>query len=114
MSQESVPKEIIYYVTAQGEEPFIQWLDGLSDRRSRNRIRTKIHRVSLGNLGDHKSVGDGVFELRLDYGPGFRVYCGFEGDALVVLLCGGDKSSQEKDIQLAQTYWEDYRSRDDA
>ena len=114
MAPESVPKEITIYITVDGEEPFTKWLEGLSDKRARAKIRTKIDRVSLGNLGDYKSVGNGVVELRVDYGPGYRIYCGFEGQTLVILLCGGDKDSQDKDIQQAQTYWADYRSRENA
>ncbi len=114
MAPESVPKEITIYITVDGEEPFTKWLEGLSDKRARAKIRTKIDRVSLGNLGDYKSVGKGVVELRVDYGPGYRIYCGLEGQTLVILLCGGDKDSQDKDIQQAQTYWADYRSRENA
>jgi putative addiction module killer protein len=62
-----------------------------------------------GNLGDHKSLGDGLFELRVDHGPGYRVYFGRDGDRLVVLLCGGDKSRQVKDIETAREYWAEYR-----
>lgn len=114
MAPESVPKEITIYTTVDGEEPFTKWLEGLSDKRARAKIRTKIDRVSLGNLGDYKSVGKGVVELRVDYGPGYRIYCGLEGQTLVILLCGGDKDSQDMDIQQAQTYWADYRSRENA
>ena len=114
MAPESVPKEITIYITVDGEEPFTKWLERLSDKRARAKIRTKIDRVSLGNLGDHKSVDKGVVELRVDYGPGYRIYCGLEGQTLVILLCGGDKDSQDKDIQQAQTYWADYRSRENA
>ena len=71
-------------------------------------------RVRLGNLGDCRSVGNGVFELRIDFGSGFRVYFGQEGNDVVVLLCGGDKGSQEKDIHKAKEYWSDYRSRENA
>jgi len=65
-----------------------------------------------GNLGDCKSVGDGVFELRVDYGPGYRMYFAQKGQTLVILLCGGDKRAQEKDIQRAKQYWHDYKLRD--
>ncbi len=114
MPSESNPKEIKIYMTADGEEPFSEWLDGLHDKKVRARIRTRLDRVRLGNLGDHKSVGEGVVELREHHGPGYRIYCGRDGDTLVVLLCGGDKGSQERDIQQAIEYWSDYRRRGDA
>lgn len=71
-------------------------------------------RVEAGNLGDYRSVGEGIFELRIDYGPGYRIYFGQIGITIVLLLCGGDKSTQEQDIRKAIEYWEDYRSRHDA
>ena len=69
--------------------------------------------VKLGNFGDARSVGDGVHELRVHAGPDYRVYFGREGDAVVILLCGGDKGSQERDIERARDYWRDHRSRVD-
>jgi len=68
--------------------------------------------VRLGNFGDCKSLGDGVFELRMTFGPGYRVYFGREGEQVIVLLCGGDKSTQDKDIGRAKAAWTDYRSKD--
>ena len=73
-------------------------------------IRKRLNRVRLGNLGDAKAVGNGVFELRIDFGPGYRVYFGEQKGAIVVLLCGGDKSTQQKDIQVAKEYWSDFLS----
>lgn len=114
MSSECSPKEIKIYETEDGKEPFSEWFDGLSDRKARAKIRTRLDRVSLGNLGDHKSVGEGVVELREHYGPGYRIYIGQDGDKMVILLCGGEKDSQEEDIQRAHKYWSDYRRRGDA
>ena len=71
-------------------------------------IRKRLNRVRMGNLGDCRSVGDGVKELRIAFGPGYRVYFGEDGETIVVLLCGGDKSSQEADIRRAKEYWIDY------
>ena len=85
-----------------------------SQLRARAKIRARLDRVEEGNLGDYKSVGEGVFELRIDYGSGYRIYFGQEGSRIIILLCGGDKSTQAQDIRKAQEYWEDYRSRDDA
>lgn len=106
---EAVPKELRIYVTENGREPFAEWLASLRDSRARAKIRVRLDRVSLGNLGDCHSVGDGVQELRIDYGPGYRVYFGQEGTTIVLLLCGGDKSTQARDIEIAQAYWREYR-----
>jgi len=76
--------------------------------RVRALIRKRLNRVRMGNLGDCRSVGDGVKELRIAFGPGYRVYFGEDGETIVVLLCGGDKSSQEADIRRAKEYWIDY------
>lgn len=78
------------------------WLDGLRDRWAKARIEVRLRRLSLGNPGDVKSVGDGILELRIDHGPGYRVYFMRRGVLLVLLLCGGDKSSQQKDIAQAK------------
>jgi putative addiction module killer protein len=106
-------QEVRVYARSDGSEPFSQWLRGLRDGPTRNRIRQRIARVRLGNLGDVRSVGEGVQELRIPVGPGYRVYFGRSGDAVVILLCGGDKSTQPRDIERARDYWRDYRSRDD-
>lgn len=76
-----------------------------------DRIVRRVERLHLGNFGDHRSVGEGVQELRIPIGPGIRVYFGRQSEAIVVLLCGGDKHSQRSDIRLAQLYWKDFRSR---
>ena len=81
---------------------FIDWLGALRDVRARARIAKRIDRIADGNFGDAKSVGDGVSELRFAFGPGYRVYYVQRGDVVVILLCGGDKSSQERDIERAK------------
>lgn len=73
-----------------------------------------MNRVSLGNLGDYLSVGEGVSELRIDYGSGYRIYFGQIGKTIILLLCGGDKKTQAKDIEIAKKYWRDYRRRENA
>jgi putative addiction module killer protein len=88
-------------------------LDTLKDRDAQGRILARLERVRLGLLGDYKSVGDGVSELRIDTGPGYRVYFGQHGGTIVVLICGGSKASQKKDIVAAKAFWNDYRSRKD-
>lgn len=108
---EAQEREIDYYETESGERPFQDWLLSLRDRAGRGIIKTRIDRVSLGNLGYCDPVGEGVMELKVDVGPGYRVYFGQVGNKLVVLLNGGDKSSQAKDIKTAHAYWADYRRR---
>ncbi len=106
-------KEIEIYLTEKGKAPFSDWLESLSDIRARAKIRMRLDRLRLGNFGDSKSVGDGVFELRVDFGPGYRVYYGLVGVQIVLLLCGGDKSSQKKDIRLAKNYWKNFVGNDE-
>ncbi len=102
------PREIRRYTTAEGKVPFTDWLESLRDRNVRVRIKSRLDRVEQGNLGDFKSVGEGVFELRINYGPGYRVYFGQVGLTIVVILIAGDKSTQEQNIQQAIEYWKDY------
>jgi len=82
-------------------ELFAKWIDGLRDIRARARIQARIERLALGNPGDVKSVGEGVSELRIDYGPGYRVYFKKRGNTVIVLLAGGDKRTQRGDITTA-------------
>ncbi len=91
-----------------GRRPFEEWLDELNDQRAVARVLARLARVRQGNLGDCKSVGEGVSELRVDYGPGYRVYFGQKGRTLVVLLCGGDKRTQDRDIRLAKLFWREF------
>ena len=103
---------LLEYLTADGRSPFNDWLLGLKDIRVRARIRAKLDRVSLGNFGDYASVGGGVFELRMFFGPGYRVYFSLEEDQVVLLLHGGTKASQQRDIRKAKSLMTDYRKRD--
>lgn len=111
---EAQPREIRRYITPDGKIPFAEWLDSLRDRRAKAKIRERLKRVSLGNLGDYRSVGEGVFELRIDYGSGYRVYFGQIGSTIVLLLLGGDKSTQERDIRQAKEYWAEYEESENA
>jgi putative addiction module killer protein len=97
--------------TADGRSPFGAWLDRLRDGQARARIASRIDRMQAGLRGDWKAVGRGVFELRMDCGPGYRVYCGQYSKTLVLLLCGGDKRTQKRDIEVAHGYWQDYQAR---
>ena len=108
---EAVPRLLEEFVTAEGRSPFSEWLNELRDRRARARIRVRLDRVSLGNLGECRPVGGGVHELVIDYGPGYRVYFGVTGNRIVLLLTGGAKGTQQRDIEQARAYWADYRSR---
>jgi len=82
-------------------EVYVKWLDGLRDIRARGRVLARVERLAAGNPGDAEPVGEGVSELRIDYGPGYRVYYKQQGRELVILLAGGDKSSQSRDIKAA-------------
>lgn len=88
---------------------FDRWLRKLKDRRAAARVQVRIDRLAAGNPGDVKPVGNGVSELRIDYGPGYRVYYLQDGDRLIVLLCGGNKASQDKDILAAKQIAEDWK-----
>lgn len=88
---------------------FDRWLTGLRDRRALARIAARLDRLAAGNPGDVQPVGDGVSELRIDYGPGYRVYFTRRGPVLVILLCGGDKSSQDRDIRQAKALAEEWK-----
>jgi putative addiction module killer protein len=103
--------EIVYYVDNRGEIPFEEWLDGLSDTQAIVRVMTRIERLKLGNFGDAKPLRDGVSELRIDYGAGYRLYYSMIGKRLVLLLCGGDKRKQKVDIKNAIGYLKDYKRR---
>ena len=88
-------------VEARQTERFVRWLAGLRDLRARAKVLARIERLIGGNPGDVKSVGGGVSEMRIDYGPGYRVYYATRGSELIVLLAGGDKRSQSRDIKTA-------------
>ena len=100
--------EIRYYVAASGAEPFAGWFTEL-EAVARAKVTRAIARMEQGNFSNAKGVGEGVLEYRIDFGPGYRIYFGRDGDALVILLCGGTKKRQQRDIDRAQAYWRDYR-----
>jgi putative addiction module killer protein len=108
---DNYPHTIFYYLTDRGGKPFKEWLDCLKDIVARQKVRIRLDRVRLGNLGKNRSVGEGVYELKIHYGPGYRVYYGLKQKKVVLLLLGGDKSSQKKDIAQAKVYWQDYKRR---
>jgi putative addiction module killer protein len=101
--------EILKYVTNNGVCPFDEWFTTL-DSVTQARIDVRLDRVSLGNFGDHRSVGDGVYELRFFFGPGYRIYYGIAGNQIVLLLTGGSKKRQSRDVKAAQKFWAVYQS----
>ena len=103
--------ELRRYQLEDTRTPITEWLSSLRDARARAQIEVRFRRVSAGNFGDCKSVGEGISELRIDIGSGYRVYYGKHGLELVLLLCGGNKGSQQSDIALAKTYWADWKRR---
>jgi putative addiction module killer protein len=103
--------EIVHYQDEAGHVPFQEWMDRLRDRLAKARIVARLAQLEKGSLGDSKSVGEGVIELRVHIGAGYRVYCGPYGEHWIVLLCGGDKSSQAKDIERAKAFWAKWKRR---
>src|ERR1039458_2108944 len=91
-----------------GLVPFDEWFDSLRDKRMQAAVDARLARVRAGNFGDRKSVGGGVFELRIAFGPGLRVYYGLHGRKIVVLIGGGHKRSQSRDIRRAQALWQQF------
>ena len=103
--------EIVHYITEDGSDPYQKWVDALRDNRGKIAILRRIDRAALGNFGDHKPCRGGVSEMRVDVGPGYRVYYFQHGQTLVVLLCGGDKRTQDADISKAVDYRADFLRR---
>lgn len=103
--------DIRIYTDAAGRTPFEEWLNALKDVQGRARIRARLARLQAGNFGDCKPLRDGLQELRIDHGPGYRVYLSRQGPVLVLLLCGSDKSEQDKAIKLSLAYLADWKQR---
>ena len=103
--------DIQTYQTPDGREPYAEWLAALADRQARARVLVRVHRMSAGNFGDCKPLEGGVWELRIDWGPGYRVYYALADRHVVLLLVGGDKRRQRVDIAAALKYWQDWQRR---
>lgn len=103
--------ELRRYLTASGRDVFGEWLATLRDPRTKAKIVARMDRLSAGNFGDCKTLRGGLFELRINWGPGYRVYYALVGRACLLLLCGGDKRKQSSDINRALEYLKDYRER---
>lgn len=102
--------ELRYYLGTDGESPFEAWFSAL-DALAAAKVSVALARIEQGNLSNVKSVGDGVLEYRVDWGPGYRIYLGRDGDVLVILLTGGTKRRQQRDIERAKDLWSDYKAR---
>jgi putative addiction module killer protein len=103
--------EIRHYLTPDEKDIYLEWHRKLRDMTARIAVARRVNRVELGNFGDHEFCRDGVWELRIDVGPGFRVYYALAGKTVVLLLCGGDKRKQSADIDRACEYWQDWQRR---
>lgn len=106
---EASPRVLLWYRTAGDSEPGLEWLRRLRDGKGRSVIRTRLNRLQSGSFSNCEPIGDGVHELKIDFGPGYRVYFGEDGNS-VILLFGGDKDTQASDIKKAKEYWEDYNA----
>lgn len=104
-------KALRHYKTPQGKNYFFKWMEGLGDSITRHRIHRRLDLLAEGHYGDHAHLGEGVYELRLMFGSGYRIYFAEEGDIVIILLCGGDKSTQGADIKLAKKCWNEWRER---
>ncbi len=105
--------DLRHYVDKKGQDLFAKWLDRLKDRKAQSRVAARLIRLKNGNFGDCKPVGDGVWELRVDWGPGYRVYYALEGSRVVLLCDGGDKRTQSADIARAISRWNEWQERSD-
>ena len=103
--------ELFRYQREDGAEPFTEWLNSVRDKIAQARIRIRLRQVEAGNMGDCEPVGEGVVELRVHVGAGYRVYCGLRGKTMVILLHGGNKGSQAADIKRAKDYWAEWKRR---
>ncbi len=99
------------YQDSNGRKPYVEWLDSLTDKMAKARILVRVNRMAAGNFGDCKPVRDGVQELKIDHGPGYRVYLSRQGPVLVLLLCGSDKGDQDRAIKQAIDYLNDWKQR---
>jgi putative addiction module killer protein len=99
------------YQDSNGRKPYVEWLDSLTDKMAKARILVRVNRMAAGNFGDCKPVRDGVQELKIDHGPGYRVYLSRQGPLLVLLLCGSDKGDQDRAIKQAIDYLNDWKQR---
>ncbi|MBI4179817.1 type II toxin-antitoxin system RelE/ParE family toxin [bacterium] len=108
---EAVPRTLYYFEETKGRYPYREWLMGLKNTADIAKLDVRLTKLMLGNFGKWRAVGEGVIELKEDFGPGYRIYVAEDGPVIVVILCGGDKSTQTADIKRAKEYWRTYKSR---
>ena len=104
--------ELAYYCTASGKLPFREWFASLSDLTAQEAITVRLTRLRYGNFGKCAPIGLGLSELKINYGPGYRIYFGRTGNRVVLLLCGGDKSTQRRDVLTTHQYWQSYKEKE--
>ena len=107
-----IERKLQKYETNDGKCPYDEWIKKVKDKRTRIIIAARLTRLELGNLGRYRDLGDGVKELKIDFGPGFRVYFAEATDVIVLLLCGGIKRTQDQDIENAKHYWSQFKERE--
>lgn len=112
MAERAKTREVLFYQDANNKEPFVDWLESLRDATARRRILKRLRMVEHGHFGDCKPVGEGITELRFFFGSGYRVYLGEASNEIIILLTGGDKASQAKDIKKAKAYWKAYKDNE--
>lgn len=112
MADKANRREVLFYRDVSGKEPFTDWLYGLRDAQARRRTLMRLRKLEQGHFGDCKVVGEGILELRFFFGPGYRVYLGEVSGEIIILLTGGDKNTQTKDIKKAKAYWMKYKSNE--
>jgi putative addiction module killer protein len=107
----TMPKELRFFRTNNGKEPFSEWLSSLKDTLARAQIKNRLNRLMQGHYGDYKSVGNGLYELRIHHGAGYRIYFAEHGKTVLLLLIGGSKRTQERDIIKAMKYWQEFQEK---
>jgi putative addiction module killer protein len=113
MGVDIIPFQVEIHQDFEGKSSFVEWVGSIHDRKTVNIVQKRLGLLRMGNMGDYKFF-EGLYELRIDYGPGYRIYCGKKDKAFIIVLCGGSKASQKKDIEKALRYWEDFKKRSTA
>lgn len=108
---EASEREVEYYRANDGKHPYQLRYAAIKDQKARQKLDARVGRMRAGNFGDSEPIGDGASENKIDYGPGYRIYYGIDGKALVILLLCGDKATQAADIEIARSYWTEYKQR---